>query len=131
VHKAYEEELGDKQLAARSSFLFEFLPAHLNTIVEEEIDPHLYESARGMVLEYEELVAEATRLSDVEEHDAECSYCGETIALSIEGGGKCIACGETEEFEQCSRCGGYRPKGSFDGLAVCPDCFEDVVSRSD
>ncbi|MFL6236214.1 MAG: hypothetical protein ACJ76N_23985 [Thermoanaerobaculia bacterium] len=123
-------------------FILEFLPAHLDSSLEEILEEHeQYAAVRDVVLSYDERLADAikqiereagTPMSRREHRGAkpavvECPICGhETLLRESERGDFCFFCHQEVPLEECDNCGSFVASGVIDNMGLCDICRRHV-----
>jgi len=124
-------------------FLYNFLPKHLDSNLEEYISGEEFREVRSLILSYEELLAEAERQVKVETkkiskadlirdiHEIECPECGHyTLVVNSSRGKFCFFCHKEQDISQCSHCGEYLLAYELDDVGICESCFNDILNRN-
>jgi Zn finger protein HypA/HybF involved in hydrogenase expression len=116
----------DAAVGQALKLLFEFLPLHLNTSLEDLLeDTATYDAVRQAILTYEERVEYACKEAEEEgQHTTYCPECGElTLAIESSRGNYCFLCKQECELEKCEGCDQYfSPSEHSVGLCeVCED----------
>lgn len=105
-------------------FLLEFLPAALDTTLEDLIEESAdYQDVLEAALSYQERVRHAT--TEAEKHAnvvTTCPNCGEETLAVSDLWGHCYLCNEDTELGECARCEVEWPSSDIDASGLCPYC---------
>lgn len=142
-HHRFERDAAHPEMVGQAlKFLYNFLPKHLETTLEEHLTADEFRKVRSLILSYDELLAEAEREVESQTakvskgdairdaHQIECPECGHfTLVVNSDRGDFCFFCHSEQEVEQCSHCGEYYPAYQLEGVGICEACFHEIINK--
>lgn len=122
-------------------FIGYFLKDHLDEDLQNHLPKELYQEAKELIFEYDELIGRAesamelalSRFSPKERSMIDvgtCSECGNrTVLIGADDEPTCYFCDKTVFISQCQYCGEYLPPDELIGAGICRNCYEYRISK--